>query len=321
MSTSPNFVSSVNTLSSNLIMTDLVQGGGVGAGETLNQGQFPKSVTVFTAGSNGSWLRALNVYSNSTRKIRVAIKIFESGANNCVLGVADLPPNLIDADISHGLNMGTTINLMDPAFIPGMDFSPNRGLRLKPGTQVQLSLVVPETPFFYEESGVDDTPVTTALSTLKSSFPEVGMTSEKIFNEYGEPIGLDLKLNSDTPGFFTYYDQNGTAVYSRDGRHIWSDEALTGTDANTYFQLIKRANGSRLARSAMGFESLTFTGFESVSKQQLMGSRLSVDAEGAITYDGSTVGQIAVTNFNTPPSLIYMFPNEVLNVSALGGDF
>jgi hypothetical protein len=71
----------------------------------------------------------------------------------------------------------------------------------------------------------------------------------------------------------------------------------------------------------MGFESLTFTAFESVSKQQLMGSRLSVDAEGAITYDGSTVGQITVTNFNTPPSLIYMFPNEVLNVSALGGDF
>ena len=322
MSANPNFVSNVNVTVKTYSMDDLTtftQPQTDQEAATWYVNQSPRLVTLFTAGPSGSWLRALNVFNYSTRTMRAAVTI-KQGADQSILGLVDLPPAFFDADVTHGIKTDAAINLMDPGIFPCMDFAPNRGLRLPPNALVQLQMLPGKDQFYYDTG--DNTPVIASLATLKSSYPEVGLTSEPLHNASGEPIGFRLRLNEFTPGYFRFGSGN---IYSRDCRITLSDKVLNGITLTTYGSLQETTSSEgRLARSVTGLTTLNMfdTAIERVSTHQLMGNRITISADGVISYDGTPTGQIQIHTFDRPPSrIIYMFPYEVLSVTALGGDF
>lgn len=322
MSANPNFVSNVNATTKSYGITELTNFTAPTTDlEAISwvANQVPRLVTLFTAGPSGSWLRALNVFSYSTRTMRAAVTILQ-GNDQVMLGLVDMPPSLFDADPMHGVKAGSAINLMDPGIFPCMDFAPNRGLRLPPNAKVQLQLLPGKDPFY--NGGAGDIPVETSLATLKASYPEVGLTSEPLHNASGEPIGLRLKLNEFTPGYFRF---GAGGIYSRDGRFTFSDKQIDPMPTPTTYNSLQDTSSTeaRLARSVTGLSTYTFvSAIERVSTHQLMGNRITISADGTISYDGTPTGQIQISTFDSPPgSPIYMFPYESLNVTALGGDF
>ena len=119
MSAQPNFVTAVNNSTVQLTSTTVA------------------SQVLFTAGASGSWLRAVNIYSNAPVAYKLKFKLSFSATSIPTLCEVTVPP--------VGKDGPKPINLMDPAFIPAMDPAPNRGLMLASGQVVRVE--VPGTPY------------------------------------------------------------------------------------------------------------------------------------------------------------------------------
>ena len=126
MSAQPNFVTTVNN--------SAVQLSSSTAGRA----------TVFTAGTSGSWLRAVNVCSESKNSYKLKFKLVLSATSSPILCEVTVP--------AADKNGPKPINIMDPRYIPAMDPAPNRGLMLAAGQA--LAIEIPETSYLKLASSV-----------------------------------------------------------------------------------------------------------------------------------------------------------------------
>jgi hypothetical protein len=80
--------------------------------------------SLITAATNGTWVRALNVYS-SCAAVHLLRVYLNSGGVDYKLFTVSIPAGVGSS--------GPSLNIMDPAYLPSMDPHPNRGILLEDG--------------------------------------------------------------------------------------------------------------------------------------------------------------------------------------------
>ena len=323
MAVQPNFVSSVNNVAKALNYSALVSGGGIDPGETLNQGQIPVHATVFTAGNNGSWLRALNVKARSTRDLRIRVDLVDANASAstgmAILGYADLPASAEDVGVVYE-KPNSSINLMDPAIIPGMDFAPNRGLRLKAGQMIKIMLMEPKYSYSYEPASGYSAPLSYNLAADGSK----GTVSMRFLKNRNQCVyGVEFITSDDNPAYFALADQNGNFIYTKDGRFVFDYAAFTSTAPGLRNSLQGRSGtgGSGGLRHITGFLSADPVLSGNWPTDAAYRNQLTLTSDGTLSSGSTSLGQLQFYMMGTPYPQVFLLPGEFIHTAALGGDF
>ena len=306
MSTSPNFVSTVNNFVANYNISDLLL-----FGTDLDYSS-PRWKCVYKPGTSGSWVRAMNVFSAAHRTLIVEVGVrggtgFVSGdgaqsSDPIVLCRVPVPP------------MQST-NILDPSMIPAMDPSPNRGLRLQPGSDLYIR-PIGSVEAYYKDYSTD---VTNILNFTGQSALVTQGTNSSLVSSYsllkrtdGSVYGFEVKLNNTGPaanGYFVLNDPERTVdeadtpyyVLTRDGRFLLNDTELvhshipapTGSTTKQVFLERKKLSGSsHTITHISGYTVNTATGLTGINSTNI--GSLVIDADGSYNVGGSSLGTIGV---------------------------
>lgn len=285
MSAQPNFVTTVNN--------SAVQLSSSTAGRA----------TVFTAGTSGSWLRALNVCSESKNAYKLKFKLILSATSSPTLCEVTIP--------AADRNGPKPINIMDPRYIPAMDPAPNRGLMLAAGQA--LAIEIPETVYKKlagsvgaNGSAFDQAPAGASTSTVQLAGSGVNEDS------------LILSIPDDQEGYLTLYP-------------------LPYTAGDAHFTRKVRLMVDPTTNALVSPEGLSL-GFYDTSTNAVVHSmtiptgteigELSISSDGTVSAGGSVVSsaqRVVISTFESPLVQLVAEPGlaagDTIDVVAFGGDF
>ena len=343
MSTSPNFVSTINNFVSRYNVADLRL-----FGATLDYSS-PRWKCVYNPGTSGSWVRAMNVFSAAHRTliVEVGVRGATGTTGNANESQADDPIVLCRVSLPP---MQST-NILDPSMIPAMDPSPNRGLRLQPGSKLYIR-PLGSVEAYYKDYSTD---VTSMLNFTGQSALVTQGTNSSLVSSYsllkrtdGSVYGFEVKLNNTGPaanGYFVLNDPERTVdeadtpyyVLTRDGRFLLNDTELvhthlpaaTGSTIKTVSVQRKKLSGSsHTITHISGYTVNTATGLTGINSTNI--GSLVIDADGSYNVGGSSLGTIGVAevarslppldSFRTHQSVRGLYTDDLNYGSAVHGD-
>ena len=305
MSTSPNFVSTVNNFVSLYNVSDLNL-----FGTNLDYSS-PRWKCVYEPGASGSWVRAMNVFSASHRTLIVEVGVRCATGDDAGGAQSDAPIVLCRVPL---LPMQST-NILDPSMIPAMDPSPNRGLRLQAGSKLYVR-PVGSVEAYYKDYSTD---VTSPYNFTGQSSLVTHSTNTSLVSSYsllkrtdGSVYGFEVKLNDTgnaTNGYFVLNDPERTVdeadtpyyVLTRDGRFLLNDTELvhthlpaaTGsTNKQVKVERKKLSGSSHTITHISGYTVHTMSALSGINSSNI--GSLVVDADGSYNVGGSSLGTIGV---------------------------